>query len=115
VRGLLTVFFSSVMPFGVHPGSLTSGAAYMKDFSAEWWAGCLFPGVVIMTRRHGYYLPFAGLLLALGGSRTGDINVIGPIDSSLLVILPVALVVTGIFDHLYLVQTFRPVTEERNV
>jgi hypothetical protein len=116
-RSILTILFTSVIPFGVHPGSLTSAAAYMKGFSPEWWLGCLFLGVVIMTRRRWYYLPFAGLLLALGWWRgsTADIDVMGRIDEWFLVVLPVALVVTGIFDHLYLLHTFRPVTEERNV
>ena len=116
-RRILTILFSSVIPFAVHPGSLSSAAAYMKGFSPEWWLGCLFLGVVIMTRRRWYYLPFAGLLLALGAwrSSTGDIDVMGRIDEWFLVVLPVALVVTGIFDHLYLLHTFRPVTEERNV
>jgi hypothetical protein len=116
-RRILTILFSSVIPFGVHPGSLTSMAAYMKGFSPEWWVGCLFLGVVIMTRRRWYYVPFAALLLALGWWRgsTGDIEVMGRIDEALLILLPVALVVTGIFDHLYLVHTFRPVKEERGV
>jgi hypothetical protein len=116
-RAILTILFTSVIPFGVHPGPLTSVSAYMKGFSAEWWVGCLFLGVVIMTRRRWYYLPFAGLLLALGWwrSSTADIDVMGRIDQWFLVVLPATLVITGILDHLYLMHTFRSVTEEENV
>lgn len=116
-RSILTILFSSVIPFGVHPGSLTSAAAYMKGFSPEWWLGCTFLSVVISTRRRWYYLPFAALLLALGAwrSSTADIDVMGRIDVSLLLILPAILVVTGLLDHLYLMHTFRPVTDEPNV
>ncbi len=116
-RSILTILFTSVIPFGVHPGSLISVTAYMKGFSPEWWLGCLFLGVVIMTRRRWYYMPFAGLLLALGWWRgsTADIDVMGPIDKWFLVVLPATLVITGLLDHFYLVHTFRPVTEEGNV
>jgi hypothetical protein len=116
-QGILTILFTSVIPFCVHPGSLESVGAYMDGFNSEWWCGWMLLGVVILTRRRWYYLPFAGLLLALGGwrSSTEDIDVMRRLDESLHVIFPAALVVTGIFDHLYLVHTFRSVTEARNV
>ena len=116
-RAVLGILFNSVIPLCLHPGSLTSAGAYMRGFNAEWWCGCMFLGVVIMTRRRWYYLPFAGLLLALGAwkSTTGSMETMGLIDEWFLVIFGVAMIVTGLADHFYLMHTFPSPRESPDV
>src|ERR1700733_12120124 len=46
--GILTIPFTSVIPFCVHPGSLESVGAYMAGFNSEWWCGWMLLGVVIL-------------------------------------------------------------------
>jgi small neutral amino acid transporter SnatA (MarC family) len=116
MRSILTIFFTSVGPFLIHPGSLQSMAAYMKGFSPAWWIGCTYLGLIVMTRRRWYYLPFALLFLLLGvwRSSTSDIEVMGRIDVLFLAMLPVSMIITGILDHFYLLNSFARSGENRD-
>jgi hypothetical protein len=116
MRSILTIFLTSVGPFLIHPGSLGSFGAYMQGFSSAWWVGCIYLGIVVRTRRRWYYLPFGAFFLLLGVWRSGTANleVWAKIDKLLLGMLPVAMIITGLLDHFYLLRTFPGSGEARD-